>query len=59
MTELTVEGGAVRRAGRWPDDHDLGDPVILPGGELGLLRSWWNDDAGRRWRWTVEFSNQR
>lgn len=59
MTLLTVDGNGVKREDRWPTDSDAGDPVILPGGEVGILRSWWNDEHGREWRWTVEFYNRR
>ncbi len=59
MTLLTLRDGAVDRLDRWPTDADIGDAVILPGGEVGIIRSWWNDEAGREWRWTVEFYNRR
>src|SRR4051794_13709579 len=41
--DLTGDGG-VERTNVWPDDSDLGKPVILPGGEVGILREWWNAD---------------
>ncbi len=59
MTLLTLAGKRVTREDRWPAGGDLGDPVILPGGEVGILRSWWNDEQGREWRWTIEFYNRR
>jgi len=59
MAELEIEGDAVRRRQMWPTDDDLGTPVILPGGEVGILRSWWNADDHSAWRWTIELSNHR
>jgi hypothetical protein len=29
--------------------------VILPGGEVGLLKTWWNHHQGREWRWMAKF----
>lgn len=54
ISKLTVDGVRVLRENMWPQDGDAGSPVILPGGEVGILRSWWNDDEGARWRWTIE-----
>lgn len=57
MSRLTLQGSDIRRENLWPTDDDLDLPVILPGGEVGLLRSWWNADDHTSWRWQVEFSN--
>jgi hypothetical protein len=57
MARLWVRGDRIERENVWPDDSDLGRPVILPGGEVGLLRAWWNAEDGSEWRWQVEFSN--
>ncbi len=57
MARLVVGGGTVRRKNIWPSEEDLGRPVILPGGEVGLLREWWNAEDGTEWRWNVEFHN--
>lgn len=57
MARLTLAGGSVSRAQVWPGESDLGTPVILPGGEVGILRSWWNAEDGSEWRWQVEFYN--
>ena len=59
MTRLERKGATVVREDRWPTDKDLGAVVILPGGEAGILKSWWNAADGNEWRWTVEFSNRR
>lgn len=59
MTRLEWRGTQVLREDRWPTDKDLGAVVILPGGEAGILKSWWNAKDGNEWRWTVEFFNRR
>ncbi|MEP7060144.1 MAG: hypothetical protein ABI828_05380 [Actinomycetota bacterium] len=28
------------------------------GGEVGILRSWWNAEDGSQWTWTVELHNE-
>jgi hypothetical protein len=58
LTRLLRRGEIVQRADRWPTDSDLGALVILPGGEVGTLISWWNAEDGSEWRWQVEFYNQ-
>jgi hypothetical protein len=58
MSKLTISGARVVRENLWPSQADVGRAVILPGGEVGILRSWWNDDVGQEWRWSVEFSNR-
>ena len=59
MARLTVRGTRIDRADLWPSDEDVGRPVILPGGEVGILRAWWNAGDGSEWRWQVEFYNHR
>ena len=59
MTRLEWRGATITRQDRWPTDADLGAIVVLPGGEAGVLKSWWNAPDGNAWRWTVEFSNRR
>ncbi|HEV2009550.1 MAG TPA: hypothetical protein VGS17_00795 [Candidatus Limnocylindria bacterium] len=59
MTRLERRGSTVTRTDRWPTDADLGTVVILPGGEAGILKSWWNASDGGEWRWVVEFFNRR
>jgi hypothetical protein len=60
MTRLrrTDIGGVAREDG-WPSADDIGRVVLLPGGEAGVLKSWWNAEDGSEWRWTVEFYNRR
>jgi len=50
-TTITLEDG-------WPTATDIGRVVLLPGGEAGILKSWWNADDRKEWRWQVEFYNQ-
>lgn len=59
IARLTRSNGKITRLDLWPTDDDIGLPVILPGGEVGILKSWWNADDGSEWRWSVEFYNQR
>ena len=57
MARLRLEGPAVQRENMWPEDSDLGKPVILPGGEVGILKAWWHAEDHSEWTWTVEFHN--
>ncbi len=59
MTRLRRNGDGIEREDRWPVQSDLGAVVLLPGGEAGILRAWWNAPDGSSWRWTAEFSNAR
>ena len=59
MAQLTVQDEHVTREDLWPTQEDIGRPVILPGGEVGKLVSWWNAEDESEWRWQVEFYNHR
>jgi hypothetical protein len=59
MARLTVRDGQIDREDLWPEAGDIGRPVILPGGEVGILLAWWNAADGSEWRWQVEFYNHR
>ena len=59
ILRLTLDDGRIRREDLWPTDEDIGRPVILPGGEVGILLNWWNAEDGSEWRWQVEFYNHR
>jgi hypothetical protein len=59
MARLSVRNGQIAREDLWPTHDDLGRPVILPGGEVGILLGWWNADDGSEWRWQVEFYNHQ
>lgn len=57
MARLTRRGDSIEREDCWPTSDDIGRPVILPGGEVGILQSWWNAEDESSWRWAVEFYN--
>jgi len=59
MTELTLDGRDVRRREIWPSAEHLGLPVLLCGGEVGILLAWQDEDDRTWWRWSIEFSNHR
>jgi hypothetical protein len=59
IARLTVQGETITREDLWPTPSDIGQFVILPGGEVGQLLSWWNAEDGSEWRWQVEFYNHR
>ncbi len=59
IARLRCQGAQVLREDIWPGSDDLGTPVLLPGGEVGILQQWWNDPAEQEWRWQVEFYNHR
>jgi hypothetical protein len=57
ICRLRREGDSISREDIWPADADLGLPVLLPGGEVGILRAWWNADDRKEWRWQIELYN--
>jgi hypothetical protein len=57
ICRLKIEGAKVTREDVWPVPADVGTKVILPGGEAGILKSWWNAEDKKEWRWEVEFYN--
>ena len=59
IARLALEGEQITREDLWPTQTDIGQLVILPGGEVGQLLSWWNAEDGSEWRWQVEFYNHR
>jgi hypothetical protein len=59
MAILTRLENRVMRQDRWPTKADIGQLVLLPGGEVGVLVQWWNAKDGSEWRWQVEFYNHR
>jgi hypothetical protein len=44
MTLIELDGGAMRRSEVWPDQDMYGLPVLLAGGETGILRAWRHAD---------------
>jgi hypothetical protein len=59
MARLQRQGNQVIRKDIWPTEADYGLPVLLAGGEVGILQQWWNDPEEQQWRWRVEFYNHR
>jgi hypothetical protein len=59
LSRLALRGREIVREERWPTDADLGSLVILPGGEVGTLVSWWNAADGSEWRWRIELYNRK
>ena len=59
MCLLRREGDRITREDIWPGESDIGAPVLLPGGEVGILQSWWHAEDRMEWRWQVEFYNSR
>lgn len=57
MTKLRLDGRQVVREDFWPTEADYGTRVLLPGGEIGILRDWWLRDDRKEWRWTIDFHN--
>lgn len=58
MALLQIDGVDIRRTQLWPSDEDLGTPVILPGGEVGILTAWWHAPDHSEWRWSIELQNR-
>jgi hypothetical protein len=58
MSFLVRRGGSITLEDGWPTEQDIGRVVILPGGEAGILKSWWHAEDHKEWRWQVEFYNQ-
>jgi hypothetical protein len=59
VTKLQREASGITRTDSWPDQSYLGLPIMLPGGEVAILTSWWHSEAQDEWRWNVEFYNHR
>jgi hypothetical protein len=59
MCRLTRRHNHIEREDIWPGVADLGQLVILPGGEVGTLKQWWHADDHSEWRWQLELYNRR
>ncbi len=58
ICRLRIDGASITRDDIWPGAEEIGLPVMLPGGEAGVLLDWWNAEDRRSWRWRAEFYNQ-
>ena len=58
MSYLIRDGSHITLQDGWPSEQDVGRVVILPGGEAGILKAWWNAEDRKEWRWQIEFYNQ-
>ena len=59
MSLLIRDGATIALQDHWPTEDDLGVLVILPGGEAGILTSWWHAPDHSQWRWQLELSNHQ
>ncbi|RPI84776.1 MAG: hypothetical protein EHM41_12520 [Chloroflexi bacterium] len=59
ITRLTLKDGVVKREDIWPGGGDIGSVVLMPGGEAGKLKSWWNAPDHSEWRWEIELYNKK
>jgi hypothetical protein len=59
VARLRRQSGRIERMDIWPVEDDIGLPVILAGGEVGILTAWWNDHDRQAWRWSVELYNHK
>jgi len=57
MTLVELDGSRLQRSEVWPTEEHHGLPVLLSGGEVGILQSWQHAKDHSWWRWSVEFSN--
>jgi hypothetical protein len=57
MTLIELDPPVLRRSEVWPNSAMYGMPVLLAGGEVGILQRWQHADDHSWWRWSVEFSN--
>jgi hypothetical protein len=57
MTLVERDGSTLRRSEIWPSEQHFGLPVLLSGGEAGILLAWQHAEDHSWWRWSLEFSN--
>jgi hypothetical protein len=58
IARLRRRDDQIEREDIWPGDADIGAPVILAGGEVGILTAWWNAEDHTEWRWSIELNNR-
>jgi hypothetical protein len=59
MSLLVRDNTTIRLQDHWPTQDDLGLLVLMPGGEAGILTSWWQAPDHSEWRWQPELSGHR
>lgn len=59
MARIRRQSDKIIREDIWPEETDYGTPVIVAGGEVGILQKWWNAPDQQQWRWSLEFYNHR
>jgi hypothetical protein len=59
ITRLVRRDKHIDREDIWPGVGEIGQLVILPGGEVGTLIQWWHADDHSEWRWQIELYNHR
>lgn len=59
ITLLELGADGVTREEIWPTADHYGLPVLLPGGEVGVLKAWSNAEDRSWWRWSIELSNHK
>lgn len=59
ITLLALDPEGVTRQEIWPTPDHFGMPVLLPGGEVGVLTAWSNAEDRSWWKWSIELSNHK
>ncbi len=59
ITLLTRHENRIERTDIWPTANDIGQLVLLAGGEVGRLMQWWHAADHSEWRWQIELYNHR
>jgi hypothetical protein len=59
ITQLNRRNECIERVDIWPSEREIGLPVIMAGGEVGILTAWWNDPDRQMWRWSIELFNHK
>jgi hypothetical protein len=57
MNLIELDSSMLHRSEVWPTEELYGLPVLLAGGEVGILQKWRHAEDRSWWRWSVEFSN--
>lgn len=49
----------IEREDLWPSEEHYDLPLLLPGGEVGLLKQWWHAADQKEWCWQIELYNSK